>query len=616
MSAIALSNPERFTLPLHALTVSDANVRKVSPSDIDSLGASILADGVLNNLVVIASKKKKGSPVSHEVVAGRRRFLALMYLLSEEKITLDYAVPVLLKERNNATVSSLVENFHREPMHPIDQFKSFCKLSDEGLSVTEIALRLGILETHVRQRLALGSASPELLEEALSDRMTLEQLKVLCQVESHETQNEIWFNTPEGWQRSPQKLREKIKGEVVKVSNKLVTFVGLDCYQENGGSVGFDLFDDKESTINDPDLLASLAVAKLTALVESLGWSWCEIALDIDHDRVRGFKRVYQSEREMTEPEAAAWGLWETRFDELENLLYGSDDSIDDSGDALSSEQSEYDELVAVMEKFQNGLKEWGDAKSVGGAYAYVDNNGQAAFIEGLVRKQDAAALEPDNNNVSCTVSTPTDKGMSGSLREYLACVRASIMQAEVVKNPHIGLALLCQSLVLSIFYRSWSSYNQLDASLSLHSDSLTKHGLEDLPSSLYISNARDKWQARLPDEANLLDFLLGLDALELGELMVFCSSYALKLHNPGGDADTRYASLCGLLDTDVAAYWQPTAENFFNRLNKPLIFDALNHAGVDTGGLSDKMKKSELAARAGDLVKQSPNWLPDVLSV
>ena len=101
-----------------------------------------------------------------------------------------------------------------------------------------------------------------------------------------------------------------------------------------------------------------------------------------------------------------------------------------------------------------------------------------------------------------------------------------------------------------------------------------------------------------------------------LGELMVFCSSYALKLHNPGGDADTRYASLCGLLDTDVATYWQPTAENFFNRLNKPLIFDALNHAGVDTGGLSDKMKKSELAARAGDLVKQNPNWLPGVLSV
>ena len=518
MFANALSNPERFTLPLHALTVSDANVRKVRPSDIDSLAASILADGVLNNLVVIASKKKKGSPVSHEVVAGRRRFLALMYLLSEEKITLDYAVPVLLKERNNATVASLVENFHREPMHPIDQFKSFCKLSDEGLSVTEIALRLGILETHVRQRLALGSASPELLEEALSDRMTLEQLKVLCQVESHETQNEVWFNTPEGWQRSPQKLREKIKGEAVKVSNKLATFVGLDCYQENGGGVGLDLFDDKESTINDPDLLASLATAKLTPLAEGLGWSWCEINLDVDHDRVREFKRVYQSEREMTEPEAAAWGLWETRFDELENLLYGSDDSID----ALSSEQSEYDELVAVMENFQNELKEWGDAKHVGGVYAYVDNNGQAAFIEGLVSKQDASALEPDNNDVSGTVATPTDKGMSGSLREYLACVRASIMQAEVVKNPHIGLALLCQSLVLNVFYRSWSSYNQLDASLSLHSDSLTKHGLEDLPSSLYISNARDKWQARLPEEANLLDFLLGLDALELG----VCRSY------------------------------------------------------------------------------------------
>ena len=54
MSVNQLPNSDRLTLPLRALTLSDTNVRKVSPGYIESLAASILADGVIQNLVVIA----------------------------------------------------------------------------------------------------------------------------------------------------------------------------------------------------------------------------------------------------------------------------------------------------------------------------------------------------------------------------------------------------------------------------------------------------------------------------------------------------------------------------------------------------------------------------------
>lgn len=616
MSAQPLPNNdnERFALPLHALAVSDLNVRKVSPGDIEALAASILADGVLQNLIVVLAKQKnqKKSAARYEIVSGKRRYMALQLLLKEKKIMPDYEVPVLLKERNNATVASLVENFHRERMNPIDEFKSFCKLSDEGLSVTEIALRLGILEAHVRQRLALGSASPVLLEEALQGRMSLDQLKVLCQVDSHETQNTLWFDTPAGWQRSPQELRKKSKGEPVTVSNKLVTFVSLDEYCQRGGNVGYDLFDERESTILDVALLSTLAIDKLTTLTDELGWSWSELSLDYDYQHVPSFKRVYQSERDMTETETATWEAWETRSAELEGLLESEDDHDEDS-ELLA----EYNELCKIMDSFTESLQSWGDVKQSGGVYAYVNNDGQAAFIEGLIRKQDVAALEPDDNSAAVTGATPPNNGMSGSLKEYLACVRASIMQAELVKTPNIGFAVLCHSFVVNTFYRRWSSQNQLDIALRLHSESLAKQGLEELPSSLYVSGARDAWQTRFPDdEADLLGFLLGLDTLELVELLVFCSSFALTLHTPDERAAGRYATLAGLLKTDVTSYWLPTSDNFFNRLSKPLIFDALNHAGVDIGDLSDKMKKTELAARAGDLIKQNPNWLPDGLAV
>ena len=297
-----------------------------------------------------------------------------------------------------------------------------------------------------------------------------------------------------------------------------------------------------------------------------------------------------------------------TRLTELEELLCSGDS---DNEDTL---QAEYEELDSVIVAFNAQLLEWSNAKEIGGVFAHVDHNGQACFVEGLVRKQDYGALEPENNEVFGTIIA-TEKGMSGSLKEYLACVRASIMQAEIIKNPRIGVVLLCQSLVLDVFYKKWSSHNYLEASLTSHTDALDKHGLEELLSSLCVAEKREKWQARLPSEPELLAFLLALDTNEIDELMAFCSSYALKLHFASADADSRYAALLGLLGTDVSSYWHPTADNFFNRLNKPLIFDALNHAGVDTKGLSDKTKKSELAAKAGDLIKQNRAWLPDVLT-
>jgi ParB family transcriptional regulator, chromosome partitioning protein len=610
MPANALPIQERPTLPLNSLLLSDANVRKTSPSYIENLAASVLSDGVLQNLIVVPTKKKKGAAVTYEIVAGKRRYLALVHLLNDGKIPPDYPVPVLLKERNNATVSSLVENFHREPMHPIDEFKAFSSLANEGLSVTEISLKLGVPITSVRQRLALGSASPELLDECLNNRMSLEQLKVMCQVDSHERQNEVWFNTPEGWHRNPPYLREIIRGEVVKVSHKLVAFIGLQNYQENGGSVNFDLFDDSESVINDPDLLSSLAVNKLTALVDSLGWSWYEVSLDADHDWVRGFKRIFPTDRDMTETEEATWNSWEERLIELQELLEYDEEELTGNGfeNTHEPQHTEYKELVAIMDAFQTGLKSWGNAKEYGGVYAYVDSQGEACFIEGLVRKQDGNDPETDNSMVA-------EKGMPASLKEYLACVRSCIMQAEIVKNPRIGMALLCHSLVLGTFYRASSIYNFLDISVSSHSTALDKHDLGDIPSIDFLLALRDKWQARLPDEPELLTFLLTLECSEFDELMVFCSSYALTLHCCREDAQARYSLLTGLLGTNIANFWHPTATNFFSRINKTLIFDILNSAGINTNGLSDKMKKAELAVRAEALIKQNPDWLPDVLT-
>lgn len=595
------SNAQRTSIPLSNLTlpVSGVNVRKSKPTHIESLAASILASGVLQNLIVIPSAEEK-----YEITAGKRRYLALCHLVNTGAITLDYKVPVLIDSSESATVASLVENFHKETMHPIEEMRSFSALRDEGLSSDEIARTVGVTKSSVIKRLALGDAAPELHEECLQGRMSIEQLKVLCQLESHETQKNVWFNTPEGWQRNPNQLRQKIRGEVIGLSHRWVKFVGLENYKENGGGIHVDLFDDMESSIADPELLAALALSKLKVQAETLGWAWCEVVLDGNHEYIKeAFKRTSAIERAMTEQESIIMDGWLERQAELETVL----ESEPENGEEL---EAEYDEIEAGIVAFNAQLLEWGDTKKIGGVYAYVAHDGQAVHIEGLVRKQDMAAFDSDSPS-----GVTTEKGLSGSLKEYLACARASVMQAEVIKNPRMGVILLCQSLVLDVFYKSWSSFKFLNISHTSHSDVLDKQGLEDMSSSLCVVALREKWQTRLPDESGLLEFLLGLEATGIDELLAFCSSFALKLHYANDHTNAQYTALTNLLGTDASSYWQPTADNYFKRLSKPLIIDSLRYAGIDVEDLNEDMKKKEMAARAGDLIKQNPTWLPEIIA-
>ena len=62
--------PHRLVVALGELTVSGSNVRKVTPRFIESLAASILASGLLQNLIVIPSPKEGGG-AKYEVSAGR-----------------------------------------------------------------------------------------------------------------------------------------------------------------------------------------------------------------------------------------------------------------------------------------------------------------------------------------------------------------------------------------------------------------------------------------------------------------------------------------------------------------------------------------------------------------
>ena len=613
-----LPSDEVVKMPLSMLTIADSNVRNVEPKNLEGLAQSLLKNGQEQNMSVIPPIE--GQSTLYEVVAGKRRYLAFSLLVEQGRISPDSLIDVKVKPRESATVTSLTENFHREPMHPIDEYKAFQKLKDEGLSVLDISLSFGVTELQVRQRLALGSASPELLDEVLAEKMTLSQLMVLCQLDDHVRQNELWFNTPDNWQRSANNLRKLISSDGISLDNKLVAFVGVEVYENAGGTVTRDLFStsDSDSSITDPQLLKTLANQKLQEFEKELlaqGWKWAQYTFDRDYNFGDRMHNIHMQQREMTAEETVEYDGWQNRSDELEQLL----NDVDEDDAEAETLQAEYDELQGKIDTFDASLEFWGEDKSIAGVYFAIGNSGKLEAMYGLVKPEDYKKLQAEKSDGTEREASSTEKEeeMSASLKETLACVRAGAMQAELMTQPRIAMVLLCHTLAVKTFFSQWSGEAFFDIALTSHTGDL--HSKIDSFSETVSGKAIDElhlaWTEKLPtSETKLLDALLNFADSEIQELMAYCVSRNLKVHWPHKDATNRYKKLSGLLNTDIKNHWKPTASTFFNRLKKPQIVNALKQANISTDSLNDGMKKGEMAQKAEVLIQQNPDWLPELL--
>ncbi len=269
---------EIITVALNKLDVDPKNVRKTySAEGIKELAATIKADGyrLLQNLIVRRGDKKG----RYFVTAGGRRRAALLLLADAGEIAKDFPVECKQREAQDATAISLTENLH-EAMHPADQFEAFNVLASEGKPVPDIAARFGTTETVVRKRLELARVSPVLLQQFRDENMSFAQLSAFTVSEDHERQVTVWTSLP-SWNRDPHSIRRALTEAMIPATDKRVQFIGgLAAYEEAGGSVKRDLFDDRNAGYAmDAALIEKLVAEKLEAIaatVRAEGWKWVE----------------------------------------------------------------------------------------------------------------------------------------------------------------------------------------------------------------------------------------------------------------------------------------------------------------------------------------------------
>ena len=622
-------------VPLSRLVLrpTGRNVRKTPRMSIPELAASIQRVGLLQNLIVIAAADGE----HYEVVAGGRRLAALKLLAKKHRISKEWEVPCLLVADGTARTASLTENVQREAMHPADQFEAFAALVAEGRPIEDIAADFSVSPLVVQRRLKLANVSPRLLADYRAEAVSLDQLMALAITDDHAAQEAAFYDAPT-WQRQPSALRDRLtEREIDAYRHPLVHFVGLDTYEAAGGGVRRDLFAEGDAGVylTDAALLDRLAqdrLAGMAAQVKAEGWAWVDATPGVTHADLHAFQRAPRERREPTKREAQRIEKLQSKMQELAAAV---DDALDaedeDKADALQEEGEAVGEQLQALE---DGLQDYSPtAKAAAGAIVTIDRNGQAVIHRGLMREAEAKALrtlERLRQGFSGEDAGNDDEGedgdgdgdgqpktaaMSDRLAQRLSAHRTAALQIEVARHPQVALAALVHGMVQTVLQESRYGHD-LPLGVSLKVQDRLEGMAPDWPESPAAVALRELQQVAgeaLPeDSAELFAALLAKPQDELVRLLAVCVASTVDVVTPRAMLRQPGEELAQAVGLDMAAWWQPSAEGYFQHVPKAAILQAVGEYAPEQVSRLAKLKKADIASEAERLANGT-GWMPAI---
>ncbi|HGM4832401.1 TPA: ParB/RepB/Spo0J family partition protein, partial [Pseudomonas aeruginosa] len=594
------------------------NVRKTVPRmSIPELAASIQRVGLLQNLIVTFAADGE----HYEVVAGGRRLAALKLLAKKRRISKEWEVPCLLVADGTARTASLTENVQREAMHPADQFEAFAALVAEGRPIEDIAADFSVSPLVVQRRLKLANVSPRLLADYRAEAVTLDQLMALAITDDHAAQETAFYDAPT-WQRNPSQLRDRLtEREIDAYRHPLVRFVELDTYEAAGGGIRRDLFAEGDAGVylTDAALLERLAQDKLAGIaaeVKAEGWAWVDATPAVTHADLHAFQRAPRERREPNKREAQ-------RIEKLQTKLHELAAAVDDALDAEDEEkadalQEEGETVGEQLQALEDGLQDYGaTVKAAAGAIVTIDRNGEAVIHRGLLREAEAKALrtlerlrqgfssesEAGNDDEGEDDEQHKTAAMSDKLAQRLSAHRTAALQIEVARHPQVALAALVHGMVQTVLQGSHYGprHDALPLGVSLKAQDRLEGIAPDIPDSPAAVALRELQQVAgegLPeDSAELFAVLLAKSQDELVRLLAVCVAVTVDVVTPRATQQQPGAELAQAVGLDMAAWWKPTNEGYFQHIPKAAILQAVEQYAPAHVTRLAKLKKADIAS-------------------
>jgi len=556
------------SIPLNDISPAKSNVRTVETNNEKdkALIASIKANGVLQNLNVYKEGDK------YFAVSGGRRYAACKHLAKTKQLPKDFKVVCRVITKEQSTDVSLSENYHREDMHPADEFEAFSKLVSEGKTIKAIATEYGIKQIHVKQRLALADVAPEVLTAFKSKDIDLDTVMAFTLEPNKAKQAEL-LNEHGGSLRA-HTVRSFFTREAESATSRLATFVGLKNYKAAGGVVIADLFSDSRY-LSDNELITRLSIEKMEQLKEDqlkLGWSWCEFSLE-QHSRVDG-NVTYEEKDDSKIPSKLT-----KKVEEAEKRMSDIDYQFNVDGELTEDDeekiQQEYEALETLCEDLETQIEGHrfftDEQKQRSGVFLSLNYNGTLNVQDGIVK---VVKEEAETNNSGESKSTESDDSISQALTLELRQYANQLTQLELIKNPELAALVYqfeaCYESLSGLMHYEWAHTFQVSRSREINNDDKVKDA-QSYNELIEAVGAIDRSWVKKSVEQSFIAFakLTPKKRAIIFGSVVACSANDVPEENRTKSAQNEVNKRTKF---DRADYWRPTVANYLGRIPKTLV--------------------------------------------
>lgn len=624
------------SIPLSKLIQSPRNVRRHGDSAADSeLKASIAAHGLLQNLIVRPAARGK-----FEVEAGERRRCALLALAEEKVLPKGYEVTCLVLEDDAeiAVETSLAENFHRLAMNPADEAQAFAALIDAGASTEDVARRFGLTVRFVDGRLRLATLAPVVFDALASGEITLDLAKAFGATSDQEIQARVYEQASSGYYApSADSIRRMVLSGMVRGSDARARLVGRDAYTAAGGRIERELFDDDDSeSWVDVALLETLASEEMErrakALAAEQGLAWVKPTLDAyaSHDLVEGLIRLPAEPAPLTDAELARLDELDASYDEHAAIL----EDEDSAEEAIAAAEATIEAIERECQDIRAKPPELApELKADAGMILVLSRDGTPVLQPVFYGERDIEVVG-DEDVVEVVESVGSDgkrrAALSKRLVDELAMQRRDVLALHLASDPGLSLDIMVFTLADADTH-DWRSRAATTLRGGVPAGPIVGFEAKDAPASASLADLRsgldESWRSGEDASSRFKMFRTLADESRAAWLGFVVARTLEASLNMAGERQIAFQDHLGsTIGIDMAQWWRPTAANYFDRVSKQVILDAL----TDVGGLElssrfASVKKGDLAMSAErvfagtyitevEVRERALAWVPEVM--
>ncbi|EPW8294820.1 chromosome partitioning protein ParB, partial [Yersinia enterocolitica] len=342
---------------------------------------------------------------------------------------------------------------------------------------------------------------------------------------------------------------------------------------------------------------------------------------------LHAFQLAPRERREPTKREAQRIEKLQTKLHELAAAV---DDALDaDDEEKADALQEEGEALGEQLQALEDGLQDYGaTVKAAAGAIVTIDRNGQAVVHRGLMREAEAKALrtlerlrqgfsgeDAGNDDEGEDDEQPKTAAMSDRLAQRLSAHRTAALQIEVARHPQVALAALVHGMVQTVLHESHYRHD-LPLGVSLKMQDRLEGMAPDWPESPAAVALRELQQvageALQQDSAELFAALLAKSQDELVKLLAVCVASTVDVVTPRAMPRQPGEELAQAVGLDMAAWWQPSADGYFQHIPKAAILQAVGEYAPEQVSRLAKLKKADIASEAERLANGT-GWMPAI---